>query len=169
MKEPDPSTLCLCLTKFGMIFHPTGLPGGSDGKESACNAGDWCLTPRLGRSPGEGNGHPPQCSCLENPQGQRSLEGYSPWSRKEPDTTERRSLSAVHLPLPFEQEVSPAGASTTEQQIPPPSSFLPLLYINLITLPPRRKVSRSGSQLFISNCPDLGTATACMPSRFSRV
>ena len=35
------------------------------------------------------------------------------------DTTERRSLSAVRLPLPFEQEVRPAGASTTRKQIPP--------------------------------------------------
>ena len=44
-----------------------GLPGGSDGKESAHKAGDPGLTPRLGRSPGEGNGNPLQYSCLENP------------------------------------------------------------------------------------------------------
>ena len=43
-----------------------GFPRGSDGKESACNAGDPGLTPRLGRSPGEGNGYLPQDSCLEN-------------------------------------------------------------------------------------------------------
>ena len=36
--------------------------GGSDGKESACNAGDVSLTPGLGRSPGEGNGNPLQHS-----------------------------------------------------------------------------------------------------------
>ena len=36
-------------------------------KESACNAGDPGLIPRLGRSPGEGNGNPPQYFCLENP------------------------------------------------------------------------------------------------------
>jgi len=35
-----------------------GFPGGSDGKESACNAGDPGLIPRLGRSPREGNGNP---------------------------------------------------------------------------------------------------------------
>ena len=35
-----------------------GFPGGSDGKESACNAGDWGSVPDLGRSPGEGNGYP---------------------------------------------------------------------------------------------------------------
>ena len=43
-----------------------GFPGGSDGKESACSAGDTGLIPGLGRSPGEGNGNPLQCSCLEN-------------------------------------------------------------------------------------------------------
>jgi len=43
------------------------FPGGSDGKESACNVGDSGLIPTLGRSPGEENGNPPQYSCLENP------------------------------------------------------------------------------------------------------
>ena len=43
------------------------FPGGSDGKESACNAGDPGLTPGLGRSLGEVNGNPLQYSCLENP------------------------------------------------------------------------------------------------------
>ena len=43
-----------------------GFPGGSDGKESACNAGDPGLIPGLGRSPGEGNGNSLQYSSLEN-------------------------------------------------------------------------------------------------------
>ena len=43
-----------------------GFPGGSDGKESACNVGDWSLIPGLEKSPGEENGNPFQCSCLEN-------------------------------------------------------------------------------------------------------
>ena len=43
-----------------------GFPDGSDGKESACNAGDPGLILESGRSPGEGNGNPPQYSCLEN-------------------------------------------------------------------------------------------------------
>ena len=43
------------------------FPGGSSGKESACNVGDLGLIPGLGRSPGEGNGYPLQCYCLENP------------------------------------------------------------------------------------------------------
>ena len=42
-----------------------GFPGGSDGKESTCNAGDPGSIPGLGKSPGEGNGNPLQY-CLEN-------------------------------------------------------------------------------------------------------
>ena len=42
------------------------FPDDSDGKESACNAGDPGSVPRLGKSPGEGNGNPLQYSCLEN-------------------------------------------------------------------------------------------------------
>ena len=44
-----------------------GFPGGSDGKESACNTGDLGLIPGLGISPGKGKGYPLQYSCLENP------------------------------------------------------------------------------------------------------
>ena len=43
-----------------------GFPGGSDGKESACNAGDLGLILGSGRSPGEGNGDPLQYSYMEN-------------------------------------------------------------------------------------------------------
>ena len=43
-----------------------GFPGGSDSKESACNARDLGSFPGSGRSPGEGNGYPLQYSCLEN-------------------------------------------------------------------------------------------------------
>ena len=42
-------------------------PGGSDSKESACNAGDWCLIPGWERFSGEGNGNLLQYSYLENP------------------------------------------------------------------------------------------------------
>ena len=48
-----------------------GFPGGSDGKASACNAGDLCSVPELGQSLGEGNGNPLQYSCLENPMDRR--------------------------------------------------------------------------------------------------
>ena len=53
------------------------FPGGSDGKESACNAGDQGLIPGLGRSPGEGNDNPLQYSCLENPMDRESGEPQS--------------------------------------------------------------------------------------------
>ena len=64
------------------------FPSGSDGKESACNVGDLRSTPGLGGSLGGGHGNPLQYSCLENPHGQRSLAGYSPWGCKELDKTE---------------------------------------------------------------------------------
>ena len=65
-----------------------GFHGGSDSKESACNAGGLGLIPGLGRSPGGGHGNPLQYFCLENPHGQRNLEGYSPCGSKESDSTE---------------------------------------------------------------------------------
>ena len=43
-----------------------GFPGGTDSKESACNAGDLGSIPGLGRSPGGGNGNPLQYACLED-------------------------------------------------------------------------------------------------------
>ena len=69
-------------------INVVGFPDGSEGKESACNAGDLGSIPGLGRSPGGGHGDPLQYSCLENLCGQQSLVGYSPWGRKESDTTE---------------------------------------------------------------------------------
>ena len=66
-----------------------GFPGGSDRKESARNAGDLGLIPGSGRYPGEGNGHPLQCSCL-----QQSMERGVWWAtvhgnHKESDSTEQ--------------------------------------------------------------------------------
>ena len=79
-----------------------GFLCGLAGKKSACNVGDLGAVPGLGRSPGGGHGNPLQYSCLENPHGQRSLVGCSPWGRKELDTTERlstvqRQLTLLHL------------------------------------------------------------------------
>ena len=70
------------------LLRGMGFPGGSNSKESACNAGDLGSIPGLGRSPGGGHGNPLQYSCLENLHGQRSLVGYNPWGGKELDTTE---------------------------------------------------------------------------------
>ena len=88
---------------FGKIQHPfmkmtlnklgiegnflilMGFPGGSAGKDSACNAGDLGLIPGLGRSPGEGKGYPLQSVFRPG-----ELHGlYSPWGRKESDMTEQ--------------------------------------------------------------------------------
>ena len=70
--------------------HPGYLvfPGGSDSEETTRNVGDLGSIPGLGRSLGGGRGNPLQYSCLENPYGQKSLAGYSPWGRKELDITE---------------------------------------------------------------------------------
>ena len=66
MTEPHTESSSLAfLTLFH--FHFWGVPGGSEGKVSASNAGDLGLISGSGRSPGEGNGNPLQHSCLENP------------------------------------------------------------------------------------------------------
>ena len=62
-----------------------GFPDGLAGKKSACNVGNLGSIAGLGRVPGGGHGNPLQYSCLENPHGQRSLAGYSPWGHKELD------------------------------------------------------------------------------------
>ena len=58
------------------------FPGSSVGKESTCNIGHPSSISGLGRPPGGGHGNPLHYSCLENPHGQRSLAGYSPWGRR---------------------------------------------------------------------------------------
>ena len=50
-----------------MTMITKDFPGGSDGKASVYNVRDLGSIPGLGRFPGEGNGNPLQCSCLENP------------------------------------------------------------------------------------------------------
>ena len=68
---PSPT---LCYKWFLLILQPPVQwsppqrgPGGSAGNEPACNVGDLGSIPVLGRSPGEGNSHPLQYSCLEKP------------------------------------------------------------------------------------------------------
>ena len=55
------------MTPFVALFYKRGFTGGSDGKESACNAGDPGSIPGSGRSPGGGHGNSLQYSCLDNP------------------------------------------------------------------------------------------------------
>ena len=61
-----------------------GFPDGSAVKNPPANTGDTGSVPESGRSPGEGNGHPSQYSCLGNPMGL--------WSRKESDMTFQLSM-----------------------------------------------------------------------------
>ena len=56
----------MCMFIYLFICN-LGFPEGSEVKASACNVGDLGSIPRLGGSPGEGNGNPFQYSCLENP------------------------------------------------------------------------------------------------------
>ena len=95
MTELSNFSFTWCCTKYfiyiSVFITPNtsmGFPGGSDGKESTCIVGHLALIPGLGRSPAGGHGNSFQYSCLENPNGQRSLVGYSPWGRKELDMTE---------------------------------------------------------------------------------
>ena len=68
-----------------------GFPGGSDGKESACNAGDAGLIPGWGRSPGEGNGYPLQYACLE-----KSMDRGAWWATVHGITKSRTRLNSSH-------------------------------------------------------------------------
>ena len=70
-----------------------GFPGGSVVNNLPVNAGDAGSISGLGRSHGGRNGNPLQYSYLENPHGQGSLVGHSPWGCKESDTTERLNIS----------------------------------------------------------------------------
>ena len=67
----EPCPFCWPVPAAGIVVLSAshqflGFPGGSNGKESACNAGDLGLIPGLGRSPGERHGNPLQYSCREN-------------------------------------------------------------------------------------------------------
>ena len=81
-----------------------GFPSGSYGKEFACNVGDLGLIPgMLGRCPRRGHGKLLQYSCLEDPHGQKSLVGCSPWGLKQLGMTERLT---TYL-LPYDGSIPP--------------------------------------------------------------
>ena len=79
-----------------MFVYILGFPCGSDGEESACNAGDLGLIPGLGRSPGEGYGYSLLVFWPGVFHAQRSLAGYSPWGHKEADMTEQLTHTHTH-------------------------------------------------------------------------
>ena len=70
----------------------------------------------LGRSLGEGNGYPLKYCCLENPNGQRNLAGYSLWGGKESDTTELLTLS-LFINLAFSKILEERSGYTGGKQI----------------------------------------------------
>ena len=86
---------------YGCPVSYHGFPGGSDGKESACNAEDLGSIPGLGGSDGRRHGNPLQYSCLDNPQGQRSMVDYGSWDHKELVTTEATKHSTQHSILSY--------------------------------------------------------------------
>ena len=90
------------------------LPGSSVTKEFTCNAGNLGLIPGLGRSPGGGHGNPLQYSCLENPQGQRSLVDCCPWGGKESDMTEQQSIAQKAQHSLFWVNIQVRGQQHTE-------------------------------------------------------
>ena len=90
-----------------------GFSGGSDGKESAYNAGDLGSIPGLARSPGGRHGNPLQYSGLENPHGQRSLVGCSLWGCKESDTTEQLTHTHTHTHTQLLTRIQAAPKSNT--------------------------------------------------------
>ena len=86
-----------------------GFPCGSAGKISTCNAGDLGSIPGSGRSSGGGHGNPRQYSWLENPHGERSPVGYSPWGRER-----------VRHNLATERQATTIGNSQSAPLPPPP-------------------------------------------------
>ena len=83
------------------------FPGGSDGKESTCNAGDSGSISGLGRSPGEGNDNPLQYSCLEKSMDRGAWQATVHGVAKESDTTEWLTLSFTKYGMNLLQEGGP--------------------------------------------------------------
>ena len=77
-----------------LVLNWRSFPGGSDGKESACNAGDPSFIPVSGKSPGKGNGHLLQSSCLKN-----SVDRGTWWAAVHRVTKSQTRLSNWHFPL----------------------------------------------------------------------
>ena len=89
MKRCSISSTMLSKEKPVCKGYIQGLPWWLRGKASACNAGNPGSIPGSERSPGEGNSQPTPVFLTGKSHGWRSLVGYSPWGRKESDTTER--------------------------------------------------------------------------------
>ena len=101
--QPRAQTHISCIGRQVFLLDPsfgdTGFPGGSDGEESSCNAGDQDLIPGLGRFLGGGHGNPLQYSCLENPHGQKNLTGYIHGVAKSQTQLCDQAQHTQHIPL----------------------------------------------------------------------
>ena len=132
-----------------------GFPGGSASKESTCNAGDLVSIPRVGKIPWRRKWRPTQVFLPGKFHGQRRLVGYSPWSCKELDTTERLTLilhwtwNSIFFFLLVHIECIVSHDKSTVTVI-----FIPI-YINAPSLPaPRPAVLNFFSLELLSNCLD---------------
>ena len=133
-----PVVRALCLHCWGLEFDPCG----SDGKESACNAGDLGSIPGLGRILWRILQRVCQENprvCLENPNGQRSLAGYRSGGRKELDTTEWLSTQTKHASH-IAQPKKKKQVKRTRSKVTGPRSFwttLPSLFCHRPSEPPK--------------------------------
>ena len=102
------------------------FPHASDGKESACNAGDPTSIPGSGRSPGEGNDNPFRYSCLENPMGRGAWWATVPGVTKSRTNTfhfswglwpDRLMAIALTLPLSPTEKVDPRETLTPQDHL----------------------------------------------------
>ena len=84
------------------IDYPIFFPGGLDGKEFACSAGDPCLIPAWVRKiPWRRKQQPTPVFLPGKSHTQRSLAGYSPWHHRESDTTKQKTLNTLHPAMTF--------------------------------------------------------------------
>ena len=108
-----------CFSAISLLsLWSKGFPSGLDSEESIHNVGDLGSIPGLGRSHGGRHGNPLKYSCLENPHGQRSLAGYSPWGRKESGMTEWLSTYILYDPMVVGNLISGSSAFSK------PSSYI---------------------------------------------
>ena len=114
----------LKVPKFDENHKPTGLPCGSNSKESACNEGDPRSIPGSERSPGEGNGYPLQYSCLQNPMDTGPGKQQSIQSQR----VRRVSNSHFHLQKPTDGRSS--KNSKHKHAITPGQNIIKLLKTN---------------------------------------
>ena len=101
-----------------------GFPGGSDGKESTCNAGDLNSIPGLGRSHREGNGNPLQYSCLEKSTDRRAWRVTVHGVRKSQTRLSMHALLRnVGYFSKYDNSIDTQGPATLLQTTPTPSCW----------------------------------------------